>query len=187
MNKDIPTSLIVVAWLFIIGGTHSLIEMLYSLTTNHININFSVINIFAGIGLLKLRSGWRTYSLVVTWLVLIISPLALLWLLAKASPLDLHLFGQKVDSISTSSVLIFYSIIYAIEIWKYRVLIRPDIKELFTGKVSKSVYPKVPDDSEPVDLESFQSSWNPYTGSNWFKPGESFNPLPIKKPNTEDI
>ena len=79
MKQDIPVSLKIVAWLFVISGIFAAIDILASLTNNHLNINLTVINIFAGIGLLKLRSGWRTYSLIAIWFGLIVVPVAAIY------------------------------------------------------------------------------------------------------------
>jgi hypothetical protein len=40
--------------------------------------------------------------------------------------------------------------------------------------------PNPPDDAEMIKLNSFQSSWNPYFGSNFYNPGEELNPIPVE-------
>lgn len=183
MEQNIPVSLKIVAWLYIITGISAGIDIMGSLTSDRPVANLVVIHFFAGVGLLKLRADWRTYSLVVIWLSLINTLQAFCEMLSATVSIDFVLFGKKVGNFSKPTSLIFGAAIFTLIIWVYRVLTRPDVKELFIGKKTTPV----PDDSPPVDLESFQSSWNPYFGSNWFKPGESLNPLPIKKPVTEDI
>jgi hypothetical protein len=182
MKQNIPVSLKIVAWLFIITGIFAGINILGSLTSDRPVANLVVIHLFAGVGLLKLRADWRTYSLVVIWLSLINTLQAFDEVLSATVPIDFVLFGRKVGDFSKPISLIFGAAIFILLIWAYRVLTRPDVKELFIRKKTAPFS----DDSEPVDLESFQSSWNPYTGSNWFKPGESLNPLPINKPDIED-
>lgn len=187
MKQDIPVSLKIIAWLYMISGTLDAIGILRALANNHFSINLGIIYIFAGIGLLKLRSGWRTFSLVMLWLGFIIAPLVLISMTSTDTSINFTLLGQSAGFISKSTALIFGVLIYALMIWEYRVLTRADVRELFVRKNTTPVYPKVPDDSEPVELDSFQSSWNPYTGSNWFKPGESFNPRSTKRSDSENI
>jgi hypothetical protein len=182
MTKTIPVSLKIVAWLFIAKGISAAIAILGSLTSSHPGTNLTVIHLFAGVGLLKRRSDWRTYALVVIWLNLIHMLAALDGMLSATVPIDIILFGKTFTPFPKPAALIFWAVIFALLIWAYRVLTRADVKKLFIRKKTA----QFSDDSEPVDLKSFQSSWNPYTGSNWFKPGESLNPLPIKKPDTKD-
>lgn len=134
MKPNIPLSLKIVAWLFIISGIMSAIEVILALSLGNININFGVLNIFAGIGLLKLSSGWRTYSLVMIWLAMIVVPVVTIVLLSAAGPLDLNFFGQKIGNASRFSALILIVPMYVLVIWQYRVLTRPDVKELFIKK-----------------------------------------------------
>ncbi len=131
MRQDIPTALKIVAWLFIIGGILDAIETLVSLANNYIDINLGVINIFAGIGLLNLRPGWRIYSLVIIWLGLIIIPIVLILMITVSSPLDFKFFGQNIGYLSKLPALIFGALIYALIVWEYRVLTRSDIIKLF--------------------------------------------------------
>ena len=74
-KSHIPVSLKVVAVLFILGGIHSVIEVVLDLMQSKININFGVLGLFIGPGLLALRRGWRTCALVFTWIALIFLPI----------------------------------------------------------------------------------------------------------------
>ena len=111
--QSVPTSLKVVAWLFILGGICSAIEVIVSIMHNHVNINFGVLGIFIGRGLLRLRPGWRTCALVFLWLAMIGVPIATLLMLTRSGPLDFKLFGQKVGHASKElgvavAVIVFF-------------------------------------------------------------------------------
>lgn len=126
-----PLPLKIVAALFIVGGVSSAIEVIVDLTRNHVNINFGVLGIFVGLGLLRHSANWRTLGLVFLWLSMIVGPIALIAVLGAPQQADLKLFGVKVGKISTSVFFLFGAAFYALIVWQYRVLTRPGIRALF--------------------------------------------------------
>ena len=130
-DRQIPASLKVVAILFIIGGILSVIDCLGSFLHGHININFGVLGLFIGPGLLALRRGWRTCGLVFLWIAMIGVPLFTVLMLGHSGPLDFKVFGQKVGHASKELGLIFAIIMWALAVWQYRVLTRLDVRRLF--------------------------------------------------------
>ena len=127
----LPTSLFVVAVLFIVHGAFSLMEVLVSLINSGININLGVLGLFIGPGLLRLGQGWRTCALVLIWIAMVAVPLISLLMFAADGPLDFKLFGQTVGHVPKAFGLMFAIMIFAIAVWEYRVLTRPDIRRLF--------------------------------------------------------
>lgn len=130
-KKSIPVSLTIVAILFILGGISAAIEIAVSLVHNHLNLNFGVLGIFIGPGLLKLSRGWRTCALIFTWIALIGIPIIALLFITARGPLDFKIFGQVVGHTSKDLGLLMAGIIFAVALWQYHVLTRPDVKELF--------------------------------------------------------
>lgn len=129
---DIPMSLKVVGWLFIISGICAVIEVVVCLMNKHININFGVLGLFIGPGLLKLRRGWRTCALVFLWIGLIGIPIvALIFLAAPASQLTFRVFGQPVSRIPTELALLFAIGAFLLVLWQYRVLTGRKVRALF--------------------------------------------------------
>jgi hypothetical protein len=130
-NRQIPASLKVVAILFILGGLSAVIEVLVSLAHSRININFGVLGLFIGPGLLALRPGWRTCALVFLWIAMIALPIVAALMLMHSGPLDFNVFGQKVGHAPKGFGLAVAFIVFFLAFWQYRVLIRPDIRKLF--------------------------------------------------------
>ena len=130
-NRQIPASLKAVAILFILGGICSAIEVVVSLMHSHININFGVLGLFIGPGLLCFRRGWRTCALVFLWIALIGVPIIALLFMVSQGPLDFKIFGQKVGHASKGFGLATAAVVFVLALWQYRVLTRPDIRELF--------------------------------------------------------
>jgi len=132
-TTPIPTSLKVVAFLFILSGITSIIEIIVSLMHGHININFGVLALFIGLGLLRLSHGWRTCALVFLWIAMVGIPLIAIYFLTLTAPkpLDYTLFGQKIGQVSKEFGIVFGALMFALAVWQYRVLTRPDVRRLF--------------------------------------------------------
>jgi len=139
-KRPLPASLIVVAVLFLVEGATAAMEVLYSLANNHININLGVIGIFVGWGLLKLRPGWRIVALVLLVIGMIVSAIGTAVFLGVgltgAGPLDFSVYGQFVGHVSVIIAVIFAAGMFVLCFWQYRVLRRPEIRELFGVWVS---------------------------------------------------
>lgn len=134
LNRRLPLSLKVVAILFILGGISSAIEVFVSLMRSHININFGVLGILIGIGLFRLRQGWRSCALVFTWIGLIAAPIIGLLFLSHPGPLDFSVFGQKVGHAPKELGVSMVLILFIYSIWQYRTLTRRDVRLLFMDR-----------------------------------------------------
>ena len=134
LRRSLPLSLKVVAILFILGGISSGIEVVVSMMRGNININFGVLGFFIGIGLLRLRRGWRTCALVFTWIGLIAAPIIGLLFLSHSGPLDFSILGQKVGHASKESGVAVVLVFFIYTIWQYRVLTRRDVRLLFIDR-----------------------------------------------------
>ena len=130
-NRQIPASLKAVAILFILGGIFAVIEVLVSLARSHININFGVLGLFIGPGLLALKPGWRTCALVFLWIAMIGIPIIAVLMLGHSGPLDFKIFGEEVGHASKEFSLAVAVILFLLSFWQYRVLTRPDVRRLF--------------------------------------------------------
>ena len=130
-SRSIPTSLKVVAVLFVLSGLSSLIEVMISLAHGHLSINFGVLGLLIGPGLLRLSRGWRTWALVLTWLAIILAPIAAIAFLAVQGPIEFLLFGQQVGDAPTALGVGLAALVFLVALWQYRVLTRPDVRALF--------------------------------------------------------
>ena len=130
-EKIAHTALKVVAVLFILSGISSLIGVIVALTQSRLSINFGVLGLFIGPGLLRLSPAWRTWALVFTWLALVGAPLGVLLFLATPGSLDFKLFGQTVGQLSKTVAVGLAAVTFLIALWQYWVLTRPDVRELF--------------------------------------------------------
>ena len=131
MPRHRPTALKVVAWIFILGGLSACIEILVALTQNRFSLNFGVLGIFIGYGLLKLRSGWRLLGLISLWIAMIGTPVITLMALSNPGKLEFKVFGVKIANLSPAVFSIFMGGCFLFSVWQYRVLTRSDVRTLF--------------------------------------------------------
>ena len=127
--RPIPQSLQIVAWLFIIGGISSAIEMVSALFAHRISINFGVLTIFIGYGLLRFNPRSLSWALFFIWLGLILTPIVAIVFLF--TPGNLTLFGVKSGSAPPGLGFVLCVAAFALIYWQYRVLTNREIRELF--------------------------------------------------------
>ena len=125
-----PTALMIVAWLFILGGILSILQILYLLTQSQLHIDTGVLGVFVGPGLLRWSRGWRTCALVLLWFGMILSPILLVMTLG-ASSMNLNIFGISFGSVPAAVGFFVGILMFALVIWEYRVLVREDIRQRF--------------------------------------------------------
>lgn len=129
-RTDNPTPLRIVAGLFIFSGICAIIEIVVGLLHSHVDLNFGVLCLWIGPGLLRHNRTWRTWALVFLWFGLILLPVFCLFALGRGA-LDLKFFGVIVGKVSPLLGIAFAVPLYCLILWQYRVLTRPDIRALF--------------------------------------------------------
>ena len=130
-HQSAPLSLKIVAALFILSGISSIIEVIISLTQGRLSFNFGVLGVVIGIGLLRFSRTWRTCALIFIWIALICLPLVALVFLFLAASVNYIIFWQQVGPGSRAIAVALAALLFAVTVWQYRVLTRPDIRKLF--------------------------------------------------------
>ncbi len=135
-----PRALVVVAALFIVAGGLAAWDVgSSSFRTQNIQLNFGVLALPVGIGLLRLRPKWRATALLMLWLpfllVAIAGVVALSGNLQLPPATKVEFFGQTLTGPDgmigalTAGVLWF-----ALFVWTNQVLLRADVVVLFQRK-----------------------------------------------------
>jgi hypothetical protein len=101
------------------------------LTQGTIFLNIGVLGLFIGIGLLRFSRGWRTCALAFLWIALIGLPLAALAFLFLEGAVDYTLFGRRMGEAPRVVGVTLAAALFALALWQYRVLTRPDIRKVF--------------------------------------------------------
>ena len=76
----IPTDLKIVAYLFLLHGIAALVKIVIAMQRANIRIDFGLLCIFAGLGLLRLSTGWWKFAKIYTLLHVVGLPVAILLL-----------------------------------------------------------------------------------------------------------
>ena len=130
-HQSAPLSLKIVAALFILGGISSIIDAIITLTQGTLPLNFGVLGLFVGIGLLRLSRPWRNFALVFLWIAFISLPLVALVFMFLAGSVNYIIFWQKIGPGSRAVGVALAALMFGVALWEYRVLTRPDIRKLF--------------------------------------------------------
>jgi hypothetical protein len=132
-SAKIPTALRVVAYIYLVAGILSVIQFIVELFHSSISLQFGVLCIPIFFGLLNLRNGWRVCALVFLWFGFIILPIMFLIGLTSALPTYFGVFGIRTRVpgwiVSVETIPFFL-----LALWQYRVLVRPDVRQLFYPK-----------------------------------------------------
>jgi hypothetical protein len=130
-QSPMPTSLKVVAGLFILSGAWAVLSIIIKLTHNTLSLNLDVLGLFIGPGLLHFSRGWRTCALVFIWFKLICSPIVALLFLFADTPPRWVFFGQTFGEAPREAAVALRLAFWLIALWEYRVLTRPYVRRLF--------------------------------------------------------
>lgn len=117
--------------MFILVGIIAVIEIMWSLTNGWISINLNVIFLFAGRGLLALKTGWRKFGLFMLWITMIAAVFVVFYLLLNHGPVEVQRHGQIIGKIPESAVWGMTIGVFLLSYAQYRVLMKPEICELF--------------------------------------------------------
>ena len=129
----------IVAVLFILSGILSVMAVVGALVQSGLYLDWGVLGLFVGFGLLRLSSGWRTCGLILVWADMIGSVVFALCILGNWGPLiqgrwgslDLWWWGQVMGDMQKEIVIPIVGVMFLLALWQYHVLTRRDVRELF--------------------------------------------------------
>ena len=127
----LPLSLKVVAGISIAMGTAELASSIIMALHGQLYLNAGVFCIPAGIGLLRRRPGWRSFSLVINLIWLLMCPVIMVTFLVKDAPLKLTVFGRTFRDVPDAQGVLFAVCLFFCFLWQYRTLLRKDVREAF--------------------------------------------------------
>lgn len=127
-----PRALTVVAALFVASGALALIGVATDLLFHsRFNLDFSVLNLWIGRWLVAHEPRGRRWALVAIQLSLVALPLVGLFALLSTTGPELRVFGLPLGRLSPVSSCAFVATVFAVQLWQYRILNRPDVRALF--------------------------------------------------------
>lgn len=130
-----PLSLRVVALLTTLQGIGAAIGMVVALYYRKIRFDVSVLNIWAGPGLLRFSTGWRKFVLAMIWLSLAGVGAGAGMLLEGGCELHLNWFQIPLGTMSEWAVWLLIGAAFPTFVWAYWVLTNPRTRALFADRV----------------------------------------------------
>ena len=129
LQAPLPISLKIVAYLFILTGVGAIIEMISALFHNRISLNFSALEIFVGLGLLRLNPCSWTWARFLTVLGLVFG--VILGFIFLFTPGSLRLFGVPFGQAPPGLGVVISLVVLALLAWQLRVLNGDAVRRLF--------------------------------------------------------
>ena len=125
-------ALTVIGWLFVVGGASAVLNGLAGPGPSY-RIDFNVISLFLGIGLLRRRAWALRWSEL--WAVLSVffaAPIAIALVLnlKPSSPATAAILGRSLGEMSRTLFLVGVLTTIALSVWEYRTLVREDVRAL---------------------------------------------------------
>jgi hypothetical protein len=130
-QRNIPTPLSVVSYLFLLMGIMSVAEIIGELTSGSFRFDFGVLGIGIFFGLRRYSAGWRRCALWFIWLGMIGLAVAFVYGFLGNGPAFIQVFGKRYADIPVISLTVVATVFFPIGLWMYRVLTRPNIRILF--------------------------------------------------------
>lgn len=115
---------------FCLAGALSFIEMALAVAQGNISLNFGVLVLFVGIGLLRHRRAWQIAALVCACLTAVASSAFGVFLLVSGQSIAYSGWG-RAGTLPHSAGLAFAVLGLAVGLWQFWVLTRPRVKQLF--------------------------------------------------------
>lgn len=130
-RPGLPPSLRAVAYFTILVGIGTGLTIIADLWHDRLNLNFAVLEIPAGFGLLRLSRGWRTFTLWMIWTGIIAFTVLTLLLIFGTNMTHITVNGTSLPHWDRRLLLAASVLALGVQIWEVRVLTRPDIRRLF--------------------------------------------------------
>jgi len=127
----LPLSLRVLAFLTILEGVLAALGMVLGVFLGQFVLNVTVINIWAGRGLLRRQNGWRICVLIQIWAGLLAVGLMAGMLGTGGPPANWTLLGQQMGPVAPWAIYPLLGVALVLLLWGMWVLKRRDIAVLF--------------------------------------------------------
>jgi len=129
----LPWALMLVAALFILPGCLAAFGIAQGVPRHNYNVNFGVLTIAIGVGLLRRRRWWRLMALAWLWMIFAFTiVLCGLVVINQVSNAAVNISGRTITGPARIWIaLLMLAPLVALCGWMWRVLVRPDVKGLF--------------------------------------------------------
>ncbi len=128
----IPVALSVVSWVFLTLAILAVIEIIGSALRGSVHLDFNVLGFWIFFGLRRGSPGWRACALLFIWLAMIVFVIWFIYGFFGSGPAFIKIFWPTLCQYSAHlGFRVIAAVFFALDLWMYRVLTRPDICALF--------------------------------------------------------
>lgn len=132
MRPARPTSLLIVASIFIALGLGAIATSAIGISRGTGGVSLNALNLLIGIGLLRRDPYWRRWAVVACWLGIIVTGVLLaLIVFGTPSKLSATLYGLPLNRMSPTYAFLFALASLAVPVWQLWILQRPSVRALF--------------------------------------------------------
>jgi hypothetical protein len=132
-TTPIPTAVKIVAWLFIMLGVSSALEMVVGLMQWRITLQSGVLGIFVGRGVLRGVDGWRRLAFWLSAITTVWCIALAVWMLVRGEPVEVKVVGVLVGHVSGWIGAIQSVAFAALYLWTTTVLASEPTKRASLG------------------------------------------------------
>jgi hypothetical protein len=115
----------------IVAGVLAIAEIVLCAMRGELSLNFNVLLIPTGFGLLRRSRGWWKFAIAVLVLLLVAVGIVLAFTLNPGTKIHMSPFWAAVSGGSRGVVVAFLGVVMALVAWALRILTRPDTRALF--------------------------------------------------------
>lgn len=127
----IPIGLHIVALMQLLAGISAAMHVAGELTRGRLFLDFGLIGIPAYFGLMRLDSTWRSWTLALIRIGLVVTPFFFVIGLDPDTPVSADIFGIRFGSVWPGWISVMAVPLFAFLAWQHHVLTRPAIVALF--------------------------------------------------------
>jgi hypothetical protein len=129
-----PLALKIVAYLSILSGIEAGLSMIIGIIGSSLKIDFGIVGIFVGLGLLRGSLKWREWALIFVNFEIVVLTLIIVFSINKPHDIYFKVFGVKVGRMPLELALLFTLGFAILIFWEYSVLKRKDVVE-YSNKI----------------------------------------------------
>jgi hypothetical protein len=127
---EMPRDLQIVGYVTIVFGVMSALEMVLRLFNGNLHLDFGILQIPIGLGLLRLEPSCRRWALVFLSLAFVLS-LAFTGATILGAQPDLVVFGEWIGTAPKPLALALAITSGLLTVWEFKVLNREEVRRLF--------------------------------------------------------
>jgi hypothetical protein len=133
LRPPLPLGVVIGAWVFIAFGILSAADIVWGAFHDRVSINFGILGIFIGRGLLRRSGSWVGVAMIALWLDMIGSVVIVLTILFGAFAIRDSASGRIIPRriVEATTIVAICVALFIYGHWQYRLLTSPAVRRLY--------------------------------------------------------